>query len=197
MNNKTKNTDVEIYNFELAQMLNKETTILESECVYFENRKYDDTNLQYFDYYSDDKDFLNKFLENITDKTISLEQIEVTENGEYHFEDCIKKLVEKKYLIEYNGYSDKDIFELLNENFNLNINKDDFYKIIKEKYDKYNLIKSFLRAELQIIEMCKLLKEKGLGIVYLYSIGDFYCYGVFSIDKIKEIKLLFEEIKED
>ena len=96
MNNKTKKTDVEIYNFELAQMLNKETTILESECVYFENRKYDDVNLQYFDYYSDDKDFLNKFLENVTNKTISLQQIEVTENGEYHFEDCIKKLVEKK-----------------------------------------------------------------------------------------------------
>lgn len=194
MNDKNNISNIEINNFELDQMLNKERILLESECAYFENSKYDETNHQYFDYYSDDENFLNQFLENLTNKTISLEQIEGDEQGEHSFEECIKKLIERKYLIEYSGYNSEYIFELLNDSFNLNINKDYFYKMIKEKYDKYDLTKRGLIEELQIIEMCKLLKEKGLGIVYLYSIGDFYCYGVFSIDKIKKLKSLFKTL---
>ena len=178
---------------ELRQIAAKELTLVKNQFMYFENRKNNEILNQYFDYYIEEKEFLSKILEILTDKKLLI-GLAKDEDGEYSFEKCVRELVKKRYMVDYNGHNGKDLFDVLNSTFNLKISENDFYERLRKKYDKYDNATELVKDELQIIEMCKLLKERNLGIIHFYSIGDFYCYGVFNIDKIKKIKSLFETL---
>ena len=97
-------------------------------------------------------------------------------------------------MFDYNDYNNKRLFNVLNNFFNLKICENEFYERLIKKYDKYDSLNDVIKDELQIIELCTLLKESNLGIIHFYSIGEFYSYGVFSIDKIKQINALFETL---
>lgn len=174
---------------EIAQVAAKDIRLLKEQFLYFENAKYDKQLNQFFDYYTNDVKILNKILEILTDKKFSKK-----EDDEYSFLECIDILIKEKYLFDYNDYNNKRIFNVLNNFFNLKISENEFYERLIKKYDKYDSLNDVIKDELQIIELCTLLKESNLGIIHFYSIGEFYSYGVFSIDKIKQINALFETL---
>lgn len=174
---------------EIAQVAAKDIRLLKEQFLYFENAKYDKQLNQFFDYYTNDVKILNKILEILTDKKFSKK-----EDDEYSFLECINILIKEKYLFDYNDYNNKRIFNVLNNFFNLKISENEFYERLIKKYDKYDSLNDVIKDELQIIELCTLLKESNLGIIHFYSIGEFYSYGVFSIDKIKQINALFETL---
>lgn len=174
---------------EIAQVAAKDIRLLKEQFLYFENAKYDKQLNQSFDYYTNDVKILNKILEILTDKKFSKK-----EDDEYSFLECINILIKEKYLFDYNDYNNKRIFNVLNNFFNLKISENEFYERLIKKYDKYDSLNDVIKDELQIIELCTLLKESNLGIIHFYSIGEFYSYGVFSIDKIKQINALFETL---
>lgn len=174
---------------EIAQVAAKDIRLLKEQFLYFENAKYDKQLNQSFDYYTNDVKILNKILEILTDKKFSKK-----EDDEYSFLECINILIKEKYLFDYNDYNNKRLFNVLNNFFNLKICENEFYERLIKKYDKYDSLNDVIKDELQIIELCTLLKESNLGIIHFYSIGEFYSYGVFSIDKIKQINALFETL---
>ena len=174
---------------EIAQVAAKDIRLLKEQFLYFENAKYDKQLNQSFDYYTTDVKILNKILEILTDKKFSKK-----EDDEYSFLECINILIKEKYLFDYNDYNNKRLFNVLNNFFNLKICENEFYERLIKKYDKYDSLNDVIKDELQIIELCTLLKESNLGIIHFYSIGEFYSYGVFSIDKIKQINALFETL---
>lgn len=174
---------------EIAQVAAKDIRLLKEQFLYFENAKYDKQLNQFFDYYTNDVKILNKILEILTDKKFSKK-----EDDEYSFLECINILIKEKYLFDYNDYNNKRLFNVLNNFFNLKICENEFYERLIKKYDKYDSLNDVIKDELQIIELCTLLKESNLGIIHFYSIGEFYSYGVFSIDKIKQINALFETL---
>ena len=174
---------------EIAQVAAKDIRLLKEQFLYFENAKYDKQLNQSFDYYTNDVKILNKILEILTDKKFSKK-----EDDEYSFLECINILIKEKYLFDYNDYNNKRLFNVLNNFFNLKICENEFYERLIKKYDKYDSLNDVIKDELQIIELCTLLKESNLEIIHFYSIGEFYSYGVFSIDKIKQINALFETL---
>lgn len=163
--------------------------------AYFENSIYFE-DLGLFDFASDEKEFLQKLVYLISDGNLSYNYNE--DNSD--FMTCLKYLVDNKYLISYSYPNDKNIFDLLNNDFSLGINKNEFIETFILKYEKFKKYynkknKAWLKKKFYEIELCEVLKSKGLGLVYLYSIGDIYCYTVLKLDKLNQIRELFEDLK--
>lgn len=168
-------------------MINKMREIFkEKEQAYFTNA----------DCYSYEKEFLLKL-------TKILSNNEITNYEFLYFEDCIKFLVDKGYLVLDETYEKKIDFgtflvKSINEIFKIDIDKielDKKYEYYIEQINPNKKIKDktikFLLTESCIAE---LLQEKGYGLVNLYSAGDFNSYGVVTLDKIKQLEELFKEL---
>ena len=156
------------------------------------------------DCYSFEDEFLVKLIKIFSDNETIVEEF-LNRNSEkvYQFEACIRFLVNKGYLVLDETYAKKIDFgtflvKAINERFKIQIDKiqiDKKYEYYSEQINPNRKIKDkiikFLLTESCIVE---LLQEKGYGLVNLYSAGDFYSYGVVTLDKIKQLEELFKDL---
>lgn len=153
-------------------------------------------NKAYFsncDFYSNEKDFLIKITQIISNNKIS--SYEHLTDNDADFETCINFLVKNEYL----KFEDENVdfatflIKMTKEVFNVNIDKNMFDK----KYEAFSQrIKrdKFIDLTLKKQCMCELLEEQGYGLIYLYSVGDFYSYGVVTLEQIEQLEKLFNLI---
>lgn len=156
------------------------------------------------DFYSFEEEFLVKLIKIFSNNETIVEEI-LNRNLEnvYEFEDCIRFLVNKGYLVLDETYEKKIDFgtflvKEIKEIFKIDIDKielDKKYEYYIEQINPNKKIKDktikFLLTESCIVE---LLQEKGYGLVNLYSAGDFNSYGVVTLDKIKQLEELFNDL---
>lgn len=161
---------------EKNQIINTEE--LEKNKAYFCN----------YECYDSEKKFLKELIDIITDKKMDSDW--VTEDSD--FEMCINYLVEKGYLV----LKDKndDLIDLLNNSFKISLDKRKVNERLKENRTKIKTDEKALLIEKIIIEQ---LEQQGYGLVYIYSIGDFYSYGIVTLEKIEKLKKHFEPLFND
>lgn len=136
-----------------------------------------------YDKYSNEPEFIKEFVKIITDK----EEYEVDENSE--FEDAIKYLIENNYLASYN--INDNLVKTLNNKFKENINEEQITKKVEE-YKINSEYKDVIKLNITELEICNQLEPKGKGLIYIYSAGDYYCYGIETQEKIDRIRYLFK-----
>ena len=163
--------------------------------AYFENSIYYEQHKSWFDLFSNEKEFLQKLVYLISDGNLAYNYDE----DNWDFITCLNYLVDNKYLVSYSYPNDKNKFDILNNAFSLGINKKELIKTFNLKYKKFKKYynkknNDWLKDVFFEIELCEVLKSKGLGLIYLYSIGDISCYTVLKLDKLDQIRHLFEKL---
>ena len=157
----------------IPEMLIETNSKLMNKNSYFSN----------YNQYENSPEFIKEFIKIITDK----EEYEVNENSE--FEDAIKYLINNNYLVSCNN---DEIIDTLNSNFNENIDKDLVLKKLEEYEISNNKYMEAIKKNIIEMAVCEQLEKNEKGLIYIYSAGDYYCYGIETQEKIDKIRKIFE-----